>query len=253
MADISVLRQNDESLDELMVGRLNILQKKKGYRFSLDAFLLTDFIRLKKGSAVLDLGAGGGILSLLLSQCRNCRHITGIEIQKALADMMKRSIRINRLSDRISVYQGDVRRIEAIVNPREFDAAVLNPPYRKVGAGKISPDHQKAIARHEVEGTIGDFLKAAAYALKSSGCIHVIYPAARVVELIYKMRINHLEPKRLRIVYSHRDATAEFVLVEGLKEGGEEMEIMSPLFIYTKKGQYTKMMKDIFRNLSTSQ
>lgn len=249
--DVYALKQSGESVDEILGGRLKVLQKVKGYRFSVDAFLLADFVRLKRMSLVLDLGAGGGILSLILSQRKECQHVTGIEIQKVLVDMMKRSIKINRLSDQIKVCWGDVRKIGTIIDPRAFDAVVLNPPYRRVKAGKINPDHQKAIARHEIEGTIDDFLKAAAYALKESGRVYIIYPATRAVELIYKMRINHLEPKRIRTIYSHRDSAGEFVLVEGLKEGGEELEIMPPMFIYTKKGQYTKMMNDMFRNIAT--
>jgi tRNA1Val (adenine37-N6)-methyltransferase len=249
LRDISAFKKEGESVDEILGGRLKILQKVKGYRFSLDAFLLADFVQLKRISRVLDLGAGGGILSLILSQRRQCRHITGIEIQGPLVDIMKRNIKINRLSDKIKVCRGDVRKIETIINPHAFDAVVLNPPYRRLTAGKINPNHQKAIARHEIEGAIGDFLKAAAYALKKYGHVYIIYPAARAVELIYKMRINQLEPKRVRTVYSHRDSAGEFILVEGLKEGGEELKIMPPLFIYTKKGQYTKMMNEIFRTL----
>ena len=110
---------------------------------------------------------------------------------------------------------------------------------------------EKALARHEILATAGDFLQAAAYVLKPAGRVYLIYPATRMAELFSSMRVARIEPKKLRIVYSQASALGKFLLVEGIMEGGEELEVLPPLFIYDDKGEYTEEMADIFRELSS--
>ncbi len=143
------------------------------------------------------------------------------------------------MEGRISVYPGDVKKIKTIFDPKSFDAAVFNPPYRKLNSGKINPNHQRAVARHEIGGTLDDFLTAARYLLKDWGRVYAIYPASRGVQLIARMRKHGMEPKKLRVVYSDSLSGAVFVLAEGVKGAGEEVEIMPPLFIYGTEGRYS--------------
>ena len=110
---------------------------------------------------------------------------------------------------------------------------------------------EKAMARHEILGTAKDFLQAAGYVLKFGGRAFFIYPATRMAELVCSMRDARIEPKRLRIVYSNNTESGKFVLMEGVWEGGEELGVMPPLFIYDDKGGYTDEMQGIFRELSS--
>ncbi|MBW2562196.1 MAG: methyltransferase [Deltaproteobacteria bacterium] len=217
----SGLRHDDETIDEFFGGRLRVLQKEKGYRFSIDALLLADFVTLKKSDHVVDLGTGSGIISLVLALRFPEANIAEIEIQEDLADMAGRSVALNGLEDRIKVYPGDVKKVRKLLGPQSFDAAVFNPPYRRLNSGRINPDSQRAVARHEIRGTIDDFLGSARYLLKDSGRVYVIYPAARSVQIIARMRGNGIEPKRLRIVHTNGRSGGVFVLVEGVKGAGE--------------------------------
>lgn len=239
------LQRDDETIDEFFHGRLRVLQKEKGYRFSIDSLLLADFVTLKRGERVVDLGTGSGIVALILAlSCPEVR-IAEVEIQGDLADMAARSVVLNRMEERITVHTGDVKKIRKLFEPQSFDVAVFNPPYRRLNSGRINPNGERAIARHEVKGTIDDFLASARYLLKDGGRASVIYPTVRGVQLIASMRGNGIEPKRLRIVHSNGTSGGVFILAEGVKGAGEEVQIMPPLFIYREDGRYSPEIENI--------
>lgn len=247
-----MLKKEGESVDELLGGRVKIFQKKNGYRFSVDALLLAHFVRVEKGDLIVDLGTGSGVIAIIMAQRKECGQIVAVDIQVDLVDMARRSVELNDLQEKVNVCRGDVRKIETLFKPGSFDVSIVNPPYRKVSSGRLNPDAQKSVARHEIKGTIRDFLKASAYALRKSGRAYIIYPATRMVELLYIMRIAGVEPKRMRMVHSHGVTRGEFVLVEGVKNGREELEVLPPLIVYSEDGEYTEAMKSIFRELSDS-
>ncbi|MFB3925732.1 MAG: tRNA1(Val) (adenine(37)-N6)-methyltransferase [Syntrophales bacterium] len=244
-----MMTEKEETLDDLLGGKLRIIQKKKGYRFSIDAILLAQFVRLGRGDRIIDMGTGSGVISMILASRSKDVWITGLEIQDDLAEMAKRSVAINCLEDRVEIRTGDVRHIGDLFAPFMYDTVVFNPPYRKVYTGRLSRDMEKAVARHEIRGTLGDFLSAASYLLKPSGRAYLIYTAARAAGLFYRMREAGIEPKRMRIVHSSRSTEGEFILMEGLKGGGEELLVMPPLFIYDEAGEYTVEMKAIFEGI----
>jgi tRNA1Val (adenine37-N6)-methyltransferase len=250
LGEEGVLGGEGETVDEILGGRLRIIQKKSGYRFSLDALLLAHFVVLKEGEACIDLGTGSGIVALILA-CRSRQgRILGIDIQEECVAMAKRSAEMNRLAGRVEIRRGDVRHPESFCAQNSFDVAVFNPPYRRLRSGRTNPHPAKAVARHEIEGTAGDFLTAAAHALRNGGRVYAIYPARRMVELISRMRASRVEPKRLRIVHSRPSGVGEFILVEGAKGGREEMTVLPPLFIYGEGNGYTAAMAAIFRDLA---
>jgi tRNA1Val (adenine37-N6)-methyltransferase len=249
MAKTSLIRE-DETLESLFGGRLRILQKKKGYRYTIDSVLLTHFVEPKKGERILELGAGSGIISLLLAFRNPGVRVTAVELQADLADMAGRSVTMNGLEDRVNILQGDVREAGGFLEARSQDVAVFNPPYRKMGSGKVNPGKEKALARHEIAGSLTDFLRAASVALEPGGRVCLIYPCSRMVEAIHRMRVQKLEPKRLRMVHSRPGSRGDFILVEGLKGGGEDLAVLPPLFVYGEGEGYSEELEALFRNLS---
>ncbi len=246
------LRIEGETIDDLLWGQLKILQKKRGYRFSIDSLLLTHFVQLKGDDSVIDLGTGSGVILLVLSHRFHCGKMVGVEIQDELADMARRSVKMNNLESRIEIVSGDIGEVESLFVPQSFSAVVFNPPYRRLNSGRINPDPEKAVARHEIKGTIRDFLLSAKYLVKEAGSVYLIYPAVRMVELLFRMRTCGIEPKRLRMVYSSCFSEGEFLLVEGKKGGGEELKVLPPLFIYQENDGYTEEMETIFKEISAS-
>jgi tRNA1Val (adenine37-N6)-methyltransferase len=239
-----------ETVDHILEGKLKIIQTERGCRFSVDALLLSWFISLKDGDHVLDLGTGGGIVPMILSKRWTCSRIAGLDIQVDLIDMARRSAVLNQVADRVEFIQGDIRQIRTLFEAGSFDAVAFNPPYRQIHSGRMNPNVEKAIARHELKATLDDFLQAAAHCLKMKGRVFVVYPAAQAVKLFSRMRTLRLEPKRTTLVYSKPTSEGQFVLVEGLKGGNEAMKVLPPLFIYEEGGAYTLAMQRIFSDLA---
>jgi tRNA1Val (adenine37-N6)-methyltransferase len=230
---------NEETLDALFDGRVRLYQRRTGYRFSLDALLLACFTRLRRGEKIIDLGAGNGVVPLILAYRYPWADITGVELQEAMVKRALRNVRLNGLEDRVGILAGDVRAIENAAPGGSFHAAVCNPPFRKRASGRVSLDDEKRMARHEIEGALGDFLRAAAYLLRAKGRLTIIYPAVRAIELLAEMRQVAIEPKRMRLVHSFVDAEAALILVDGVKGGRGGVEILAPLIIYQRQAEYT--------------
>lgn len=221
----------DETLDTFFDGRLQILQKKKGYRFSLDAVLLSQFCRIRKKEKVIDLGTGCGILPLLLSQTTKAHSFVGVEIQKGLAELAKKNVLLNHLDDRVSILQEDFRALKTIFPPGSFHVVLSNPPYRRYRTGRVNPALEKALARHEVKGTLEDLISVASYLLPPKGRCYLIFPALRTVDLLAALRSERLEPKRLQFVYPHPQENAKFLLTESIRDSGVELRVMDPLIL----------------------
>jgi len=222
----------DETLDTFFNGKFQVIQKEKGYRFSIDAVLLSQFVKIRKDERVIDLGTGCGILPLLLSKTTKARSFVGIEIQGGLAECAKKNVRLNHLEDRISILQQDLRELRETFAPGSFDVVLSNPPYRKYRSGRINPSLEKAIARHEIKGTLQDLISIASYLLPPKGRCYFIFPAMRTVDLLVALRSRELEPKRLRFAHPRMGEEAKFILTESVKASGVELKIMDPLILH---------------------
>jgi len=225
---MNLLPSPDETLDTFLNGKLHVLQKKKGYRFSVDSILLSRFSRVRKDDRVIDLGTGCGILPLLLSQTTKAHSFVGVEIQKGLAECAKKNVALNHLEGRITILGQDFRQLKRTFPPGSFHVVLSNPPYRKRRSGRINPSLEKAVARHEIKGTLQDLISTASYLLPPKGRCYLIFPAVRTVDLLVALRSGQLEPKRLQFVYPHCGAEAKFVLAESVKTSGVELKMMSP-------------------------
>jgi len=218
----------DESMDEFMDGRLKLIQSKTGYRFSIDAILLSQFVTIKRGDRVVDLGTGCGIIPLILLLTRPVGQTFGLEIQRDLADQAARNIVLNGYENRMGVILGDIK--HPPFAPSSSDVVTCNPPYRPKNSGRINPDLQRAIARHEMLASLGDILNAASRTLRAKGRLAMIYPAVRLVEILVRMRGFNLEPKRIRVVYPGMESEAKLALIEASLGGRKGLKVLPPLF-----------------------
>ncbi|MGH7817276.1 MAG: tRNA1(Val) (adenine(37)-N6)-methyltransferase [Candidatus Binatia bacterium] len=235
-------RNSDETLDALFDGKLKLFQSRSGHRFSLDALLLAHFATVKRREKVIDLGTGNGIIPLILANLHSQVSITGVELQRGLAERAARNVKLNRLENRIQIRRGDVRAVRFVGAPESFDVVVCNPPYRRPGSGRLSSNDEKQIARHELHGELADFLDAAVFLLNAKGRTALVYLAGRAVDLVSSMRQARLEPKRLRLVHSFSDVAASLVLVEGVKNGRSGIDILPPLIVYRRGTEYSDEM-----------
>lgn len=233
------LKRDDETFDTLFEGKLKLFQGRRGYRFSLDALLLAHFMTCRRGEMIADLGTGNGVIALTLAYFHPSLSITGVEIQLSMVDRASRNVRMNGFQERVMISQADVRNIQKTFSPESFAAVVCNPPYRRTTSGRMSPNVERKIARHEIAAGLADFLRAGAYLLPVRGRIAMVYPALRIVDLLQSMRNVNLEPKRLRMVHSFADTKASLVLVEAVKGGRSGNEALSPLIVYQTGKKYT--------------
>ncbi len=244
-----ISQHSDTELHKLFDGRLTIFQKKNGYRFSIDSILLGNFAAERTSGKVADLGTGSGILPVLLARSDAVKKITGIEIQEELAELAIQNIVFNKCEEKVSIIKTDIKNLKTYFAPETFDAVVTNPPFYPADSGRINPDEQNAVARHELHGTLQDFVTAAAFLVKLSGKFIAIYLSSRIADLISQMRLKNIEPKVLQFVHARRDEPATMVLVEGIKRAGLEAKILPPLILYENDANYTEEVKRIFSNI----
>ena len=235
------------SEESLFAGKLRCLQPRQGYRFSVDAVLLAHFIIPEQDLRILDLGAGCGVVSLILSHRYPTVSLVALEVQPRLAEIIRRNVAINRLERRCMVVEGDCRRIATLLLQNSCDWVAANPPYYPTGSGRHNPETERAKARHEVLGGISEMAQAATFALKPGGRAVFVYPAARVETLLGVLRENGLAPKRLQRVHPYPGAEAGLVLVEAVKDRGNGLAVLPPFFICQEKdGVYTPDMAAMY-------
>ena len=229
--------------DTLFDGTLSCCQHKEGYRFSLDAVLVSQFMQPAKEARILDLGCGCGVISLILAyryQMRGVR-ISSLEYQPALAALAQANIVNNGFSDLCDVVQGDVRNILKYFNPEIFDHIVCNPPFFKLGHGRTNKKIEAFAARHQVNGTLDDFLYGASRVLKNRGNCVFIYPAPDSVDFFTTARARRLEPKRIQYIYNHPDAKSDsrLCLIQCQKNGRAGVTVEPPFYVYgSQNGDY---------------
>ena len=221
-----------ETLDALGYGDLQIIQPQQGFRFTIDPVLLAGFAQSKAGETWIDLGCGSGVLSLLLARRESELQLIGVEIDPASAERARRNVILNKLEKQIDIIQGDLRELRKTHGAQSCDVVITNPPYRRPESGRISSGADRAIARHELHGSLDDFLEVSRYLLKNCGRFYAIYLAERLPELLVKMSACKIEPKRLRCIHPRRTKDANLVLIEGRRGGRPGLTIAAPLFVY---------------------
>lgn len=236
----------DERLDDLNLNGLKIIQKKSGFKFGTDAVLLTDFVDVSKGAKVLDLGTGTGIIPILLAAKTKASNIIGIEIQDEMANMAKRSVSLNSLEDSVEIKHGDIKNALHEFSLSSFDVIVSNPPYSKKNAGITNLDDSKSISRHEILITLEELVAVSARLLKPGGQLAMVHKPERLVDIVWEMRKNKVEPKYIRFVHPTPNKKANILLIKGTRDGGADLKMMPPLYIYDQNGNYSDEINQIY-------
>jgi len=235
-----------ERIDDLQRNGLRIIQNPNAFRFGMDAVLLADFTRLRPRERVADMGTGTGILPLLLSQKERTCSFEAFEWQAEMADMARRSVELNALSERIRIHASDMRKAWEVLGRESMNVVVCNPPYGKLGGTLTNETDSVLLARHETDCTIVDVCAACAAILKNHGRANLVFPAPRMLELCDALRQNRLEPKRIRMVCAHVDKPPYLVMVEAMKNARPSLLWMPPLVVYQPDGNETEEISRIY-------
>lgn len=224
------------------IGSIKICQPEEGYRFSVDALILASFVNLKILNRAVDIGAGTGIIGIILAKKYPQASITMIEIQPELAELSMQSVKLNNIEDRTKIICMDAKNF----NETGFDLVITNPPFRRPGTGRMSPREEKALARHELSLTITDIARIGRRLLRYRGRLCMIHLPERLTEIVRIMSKYDLEIKRIRFVHSKLNTEAKMVLIEAVKGGRTSLRVESPLFVYNEDGIYTEEMRKIY-------
>ncbi len=234
---------SDTTVDAIFAGRVHVEQSVAGYRFNVDSILLTAFAQLHVGQYILDVGAGSGVVGLGLAALDPQRRVVMAERQAALAKTAADNIVRNAMQDRCTVVHEDIREMRG--RKHHFDGAVMNPPYFQVGAGRQSPDNERANARHEIYGTIRDLVVATARHLYADAPLCVVFPAQRAGALFAALEEAGRRQYTAQWVYPLRDRDASLVLVAARASRTHTQIIPAPLILHEDTRAYTPQAQAI--------
>ena len=226
--------------DSIWSEQIRIIQSKNGYRFGIDAVLLAHFLRTSPEDEVLEIGSGNGVIAILLSHLQPFKKLIAVEVQQDPAKLAAQNFELNQIKN-AEVLHADARELQL---SRKFDLIFSNPPYRKIGAGKLNPQPEKAVARHEICLTLQDLFSCADRHLKPDGRLSVILPHFREKDLVRLSRRHDLPLRERRAVHSFRDDPCAFLLVTLSKAASKPLE-HPPLVIYDAPGRYTAEMQSL--------
>ncbi len=215
------------------------------HKFGTDAILLADYASPRINDIACDLGTGCGIIPMLWCRGAAPKSVTAIDIQRDAIDLVKSSLELNSLGGRVVPICADLKALPSDMSGK-FTLVTMNPPYKKLTGGLISPTDGRAIARHEVKCTLDDVVKAASKLLKPSGRLVMCHRPERLADLICAMRTSGIEPKRFCAVSIRADKAPSLILCEGRKGGAAGMTVDAPLIIEDDLGEYTARMKEIY-------
>lgn len=232
--------------DTFFNGQMTICQSRTGYRFSIDAVLLAWHARPQAGDRVLDLGTGCGIIPLIMALREPAAHFWGVDVQPRLAAVAALNVAQNHLRSRIHIRCRNLKHLRPEAFGGPFHLVVSNPPYRKAASGRINPDRQRALARHEIAATVQDVVKTASRMLTPGGRFVTLYPVDRLVDVLETMRALGIEPKLLRLIHSKSGGGAKLFLTEGIKGGRPGIQGAAPLYIYQSEKHFSDEVKRMF-------
>jgi tRNA1Val (adenine37-N6)-methyltransferase len=242
---MDIIRE-DETLDDLQLKGIKIIQKKSGFRFGVDAVLLANFSKVKKNSTVIDLCSGTGIIPFILAGKTAAKNIIGVEIQQEFVEMANRTSKLNSLEERVTFIGEDLTNTKFLKTLEKAEVVTVNPPYKLQNAGITNINDKSAIARHEICCTLEDVIIASRILLKDNGRFFMVHRPERIVDILTLMRKHKIEPKRIRFVHPKPNKAPNIVLIEGQRDGGTFFKFEDPLYVHMENGDYSEEIKKIY-------
>jgi len=230
----------EETLDELGKGR-KLIQKKRGFRFGIDSVILSHFVENEKLGKTIDIGTGTGIIPVLISSYTN--EITACEIQPEAAHLCRRNIILNNLEDKVEVIEKNIKEIK---NGNIYDSVISNPPYMKLGTGKINENDVKALSRHEINLSLDELISSSKRLLKPIGTLYLVYRTERLQELLELLSRYKFSVETLRFIHTKKGEPSKLFLIKAFKGKKGKSQVVEPLYIEDRKGNYSQEVKEYF-------
>jgi len=226
---------------------MKIYQNTDWFSFSLDSVLLPNFVSLRKNVRnIIDLGTGNAPIPLILTT-RTDAKIIGVEIQKDVYELAKKTVELNKLDDRIELLNMDILDLKNVYESDSFDVVISNPPYFKLNeSSNVNDDVHKIIARHEKCLNLEQLAYMAKYLLKNNGVFAMVHRTDRLIEIINVLSKNNLQVKKIRFIYPKENTESNMVLIEATKNGNVGLKLLPPLYVHDEDGNYTEEVLKYF-------
>jgi tRNA1Val (adenine37-N6)-methyltransferase len=238
----------DERLDTVVGTNLRLIQKIDGTAFAIDTLLLARFIKLDGiPGPIADLGSGSGILAFLLKYRKPSLEITGVEVMAEFVDLARRNMELNPHLNGLAFEHLDVREVPSRFLPESFAMVTANPPYYPLGTGRLPPNEARATARHEIAGTLKDFIEAAAYLLGYGSPFCLVIPSQRFYEANTICKEVGIGIRRLQFVRPKEGQPAHLALIEGERFFSGTHESMPDITIHLADGRFSPEIEEFFR------
>lgn len=238
------LLKADERLENLECNGLMLIQSKSGYCFTSDSVLIANKANVRTGDRVVDLGTGSGVIATLIAGKHKVKAVVGVEIQPRLADMARRSVRYNKLEEKITIVNADMVGVERTIG-RDYDVVITNPPYEKTVPNKEEPSEDD-ICKCEIKVTVEQTVECAAKLLKFGGLFYIINKSRRLADVICAMRDNLIEPKKIWFIQPKQSKEIDTFIVEGKKNAGSGLILPRPIIVYEEDGTFTEFSRRLY-------
>jgi tRNA1Val (adenine37-N6)-methyltransferase len=231
---------DETTLDTMFRGRITLRQSRRGYRFGIDSVLLAAHAARHRPERFVDIGAGCGIVSLALDALLGGTPTgVAVEIQPSLFTLLRENIDRNGASDRIHALHADARDAARALGSTPADVVVMNPPYFEPGHGHLNPGSERARARHQLDGSLAELLRAARRCAGPLGSVEFVYPAQRLAAVCAILLDLGLRSLTVRLVHPTADRPAELVLVSARPSRRDAVVTLPPLVIRASPEVYT--------------
>lgn len=235
-------------IDDLQIADLYLKQDEDLFCFGIDAVLLANYAAkfIKPTHSVIDLGCGNGIIPILLTAKCKPNNIYGLEINESAANLAKENVEFNKLQNRVKIIEGDIRSIPDEIAEFRFDVVISNPPYIQNKDGAANKNENVAAAKHEIYCTLEDVIKCAYRLLENGGTFVMIHRTQRLSEILNTMHLNRIEPKELIMIHPTKEKKSNLFLVKGIKGANSWVDILPPIYVHDKNGEYTQQVKEFY-------
>lgn len=199
-----------------------------------DGVLLGAWADASGCGSVLDVGAGSGLVSLLMAQRFHSVAVTAVEIDPSAAEACRLNVSRSEWSKRIRVVCSP---IAGFVPEVPFDLIVSNPPFFTEDV--VSPVAMRACARHGASLNPLSLIYYAACFLSPTGSLAMITPVPRAGDdsIVYSAEMNRLKLRRMTVVSSRRGQPPVRVLWQFSRVDGQI--VRSELSIRDDSGNYS--------------
>ena len=193
-----------------------IWQMDDGFKFSLDSILLAEYVKVSDNQNILDMCTGNAPVPLIISAKTNS-SIVGFEIQKDIANLAKKSVEENKLTEQIEIINDDIKNIGNYYEENTFDIITCNPPYFKENSSLVNKNDYKSLARHEIAINLDNIFNLGFKYLRNNGILYMVHRPERLDEIIILANRYKMNVKEIALVITNKSMIPALVLVKCVK------------------------------------